>query len=160
MYTLPANVSIRLVPLDIVMRWNSACFISPLFMEALNTTTRDTVLAIDDEPELLEIVRGCLEPAGFQVYTASSAKEGVDFYEKNWQNIQLVLLDFLMPDMTGDLVFECLKRQNPEVRTILLTGCEDNVAHRMFREGLFGYIHKPFHFQDFIQQVHEAIDTV
>ena len=129
-------------------------------MESLNTTTRDAVLAIDDEPELLEIVRGCLEPAGFQVYTASSAKEGVDFYEKNWQNIQLVLLDFLMPGMTGDLVFECLKRQNPEVRTILLTGCEDNVAQRMFQEGLFGYIHKPFHFDDFIQRVHEAVDTV
>jgi len=129
-------------------------------MEAICTTTRDAVLAIDDEPELLEIVRGCLEPAGFQVYTANSAKEGVDFYEKNWKDIKLVLLDFLMPEMTGDLVFECLKRQNPEVRTILLTGCEDNVAQRMFQEGLFGYIHKPFHFQDFIQRVHEAIETI
>ena len=84
-----------------LLRWNTPCFISPLFMEAINTTTRGAVLAIDDEPELLEIVRGCLEPAGFQVYTASGAKEGVDFYEKNWQNIKLVLLDFLMPEMTG-----------------------------------------------------------
>jgi two-component system, cell cycle sensor histidine kinase and response regulator CckA len=129
-------------------------------MESLTTTAHDVILAIDDEPELLEIVRGCLEPAGFQVHTAASAKEGVDFYEKNWRDIKLVLLDFLMPEMTGDLVFECLKRQNPEVRTILLTGCEDNVAQRMFQEGLFGYIHKPFHFQDFIQRVHEAIDTI
>ena len=46
-------------------------------------------------PELLELVRGCLEPDGFQVYTASSAKEGIDFYEKNWRDIRLVLLDFL-----------------------------------------------------------------
>jgi DNA-binding NtrC family response regulator len=129
-------------------------------MMAPDTTMRDAVLAIDDEPELLEIVRDCLEPAGFQVYTASSGTEGVDVYEKNRQSIKLVLLDFLMPDMTGDLVFECLRRLNPEVRTILLTGCEDNVAKRMFQEGLFGYIHKPFHFQDFIQQVHEAIDTI
>jgi two-component system cell cycle sensor histidine kinase/response regulator CckA len=131
-----------------------------LFMEALDTTTRDAVLAIDDEPELLEIVRGCLEPAGFQVHTASSPKQGVDFYEKNWRHIKLVLLDFLMPEMMGDLVFECLKRQNPDVRIILLTGCEDNVAQRMFQEGLFGYIHKPFDFQDFIQRVHEAVDTI
>jgi two-component system cell cycle sensor histidine kinase/response regulator CckA len=129
-------------------------------MEALTTTTRDIVLAIDDEPELLEIVRGCLEPAGFQVYTASSPKQGVDFYEKNWRSIKLVLLDFLMPEMMGDLVFECLKRQNPDVRAILLTGCEDNVAQRMFQEGLFGYIHKPFDLRDFIQRVHEAVDTV
>ena len=129
-------------------------------MEAPETTTRAAVLAIDDEPQLLELVRGCLEPEGFQVYTASSAQEGIDLYEKNWRDIKLVLLDFLMPEMTGDLVFECLKQQNPDVRTILLTGCEDNVAQRMFQEGLFGYIHKPFHFEDFIQRVHEAVDTV
>ncbi|HVM60926.1 MAG TPA: response regulator [Verrucomicrobiae bacterium] len=128
-------------------------------MEALDTATRDAVLVIDDEPELLELVQGCLEP-DFQVYTALSAREGIEFYEKNWQNIKLVLLDFLMPEMTGDLVFECLKRLNPDVRTILLTGCEDNVAQRMFQEGLFGYIHKPFHFQEFIQRVHEAVDAV
>ena len=129
-------------------------------MAASDTTPRDAILAIDDEPELLDIVRGCLEPAGFRVYTALSAKEGVEFYEKNWRDIKLVLLDFLMPEMTGDLVFECLKRQNPDVRTILLTGCEDNVAQRMFQQGLFGYIHKPFDFRDFIQQVHDAIDAV
>jgi DNA-binding NtrC family response regulator len=129
-------------------------------MEPPTTTTLDAVLAIDDEPQLLEIVRGCLEPAGFQVHTASSPKEGVDFYEKNWRNIKLVLLDFLMPGMTGDLVFECLRRQNPDARIILLTGCEDNVAQRMFQEGLFGYIHKPFDFQDFIQRVHDAVDTI
>ncbi|HTS17952.1 MAG TPA: response regulator [Verrucomicrobiae bacterium] len=129
-------------------------------MEALDNTTRNAILAIDDEPELLEIVNGCLEPEGFHVYTALSAREGVEFYEKNWRNIRLVLLDFLMPEMTGDLVFECLKRQNPDVRTILLTGCEDNVAQRMFQDGLYGYIHKPFHFEDFIQRVHDAVDAV
>jgi len=131
-----------------------------VFMDAPDTATGPAVLAIDDEPQLLELVRGCLEPDGFQVYTASSAKEGIDFYEKNWRDIRLVLLDFLMPEMTGDLVFECLKRQNPDVRTILLTGCDDNTAQRLFQEGLFGYIQKPFHFQDFIQRVHEAVDTV
>ena len=50
--------------------------------------------------------------------------------------------------------------QNPDVRTILLTGCDDNTAQRMFQEGLLGYIRKPFHFQDFVQRVHKAVDTV
>lgn len=128
-------------------------------MEAANTKSRGRVLAIDDEPELLEIVKGSLEPYGFKVHTASSAKEGMEFYERNWRDIDLVLLDFLMPDMTGDLVFECLKRENPDVRTILLTGCEDYVAERMFKEGLWGYIHKPFVLDEFVWEVGEAIDS-
>src|SRR5476649_2906153 len=128
-------------------------------MEAVNTKSRGRVLAIDDEPELLEIVKGSLEPYGFEVHTAVSAKEGVEFYERNWKNIDLVLLDYLMPDMTGDLVFECLKRENPDVRTVLLTGCEDTVAERMFKEGLWGYIHKPFVLDEFVREVGEAVDS-
>jgi DNA-binding NtrC family response regulator len=129
-------------------------------MEASKTKSRDGILAIDDEPELLNIVRRSLEPAGFEVHTALTAKEGVEIYEKNWKTIKLVLLDFLMPEMTGDLVFECLKRQNPDVRTILLTGCEDGVATRMFQEGLFGYMHKPFYLDDLVQRVREAVESL
>ena len=128
-------------------------------MGAVNTKSRGRVLAIDDEPELLEIVKGSLEPYGFEVHTASSAKEGVEFYEQNWRNIDLVLLDYLMPDMTGDLVFECLKRENPDVRTLLLTGCEDTVAERMFKKGLWGYIYKPFVLDEFVREVGEAVDS-
>jgi two-component system cell cycle sensor histidine kinase/response regulator CckA len=128
-------------------------------MEASNRS-RDGILAIDDEPELLNIVKRSLEPVGFEVHTALTAKEGVEIYEKNWKTIKLVLLDFLMPEMTGDLVFECLKRQNPDVRTILLTGCEDAVATRMFQEGLFGYMHKPFYLDDLVRRVQEAVESI
>ena len=129
-------------------------------MGAPDISSRDGILAIDDELELLDVVRQALEPAGFEVHTALTAKDGIEFYEKNWKNIKVVLLDYLMPEMTGDLIFECLKHQNPDVRTILLTGCDDHVAKPMFQEGLFGYMHKPFAVDDLIQRVHEAIDSV
>jgi two-component system repressor protein LuxO len=129
-------------------------------MGAIDTNSRGGILAIDDELELLDVVRTALEPAGFEVHTASTAKDGIEFYEENWKNIKLVLLDYLMPGMTGDLMFECLKRQNPDVRTILLTGCDDHVAKPMRQDGLFGYMHKPFSVDDLIQRVHQAIDYV
>ena len=116
------------------------------------------VLAIDDEPETLEVIKRCLEVDGIEVLTATIAKEGLDLYEKNCRQIGLVLLDYLMPQMTGDLVFECLQRVNPNVRVILLTGCEDNVAKRMFEEGLRGYIQKPFYVEDLLQRVHEELN--
>lgn len=129
-------------------------------MGATDTSSRGRILAIDDELELLDVVRKSLEPSGLEVHTASTAKDGIEFYEKNWKSINVVLLDYLMPEMTGDLIFECLKHQNPDVRTILLTGCDDRVAKPMFQEGLFGYMHKPFSVDDLIQRVHQAIDSV
>ena len=116
------------------------------------------VLAIDDEPEVLDVVQRCLEAGGFQVLTASDPKKGLELYEKDHQEIGLVLLDYLMPVMMGDLVFECLQRVNPDVRVILLTGCEDQVAHRMFESGLRGFIQKPFYMEDLVKRVREELE--
>ncbi len=127
-------------------------------MSAGPVSPQKQVLAIDDEPEVLDVIKRCLELDGFSVLTASGPKEGLDLYEKNCRQIGLVLLDYLMPHMTGDLVFECLQRINPDVRVILLTGCEDNIAKRMFEEGLRGYIQKPFYLEDLVQRVREELN--
>ena len=116
------------------------------------------ILTIDDESEMLEIIKQCLEGEGFQVLTADSPKKGLEIYEKRWQEIGLVLLDFLMPGMTGDLVFECLQRIHADVRVILLTAYEDRVARTMFETGLRGFIQKPFYVDDLVQRVREELD--
>ena len=116
------------------------------------------ILAIDDEPEILAIIKECLEMEGFQVLTAPGPKEGLKLYEERGTEIGVVLLDFLMPDMTGDLVFECLRQKNPDVRVILLTGCEDSVARKMFETGLRGLIQKPFYIDDIVNRVREELN--
>jgi CheY-like chemotaxis protein len=120
---------------------------------------RQGILAIDDEAEILEVVQQVLGAEGYQVHTAASAKEGLDLYERLWREIDLVLLDYLMPEMTGDLVFECLRRVNPEARVLLLTACDDNVARKMFEEGLRGHLQKPFYLDDLVHRVHEEINA-
>jgi DNA-binding response OmpR family regulator len=120
-------------------------------------TSSKCVLVIDDEPEILEIVRLCLEGEGVPVLTALGAKNGLETYEKRWREIGLVLLDYVMPDMTGDLVLECLQQVNAEVRVILLTGCDDQVARHMFEAGLGGYIQKPFYIDDLVQRVRDEL---
>lgn len=116
------------------------------------------VLAIDDEPEILNIIKECLEMEGFQVLAALGAKEGLKVYESRTAEIGVVLLDFLMPDMTGDLVFECIRQKNPDARVILLTGCEDTVARKMFETGLRGLIQKPFYIDDLVNRVREELN--
>jgi DNA-binding response OmpR family regulator len=115
------------------------------------------ILTIDDEPEILEILKSSLEGAGLQVLAADGSKKGIEVYEKRWREIGLVLLDYLMPDMTGDLVFECLQQINPDVRVLLLTGCDDQVARKIFEIGLRGYIQKPFYIDDLVQRVREEL---
>jgi DNA-binding response OmpR family regulator len=115
------------------------------------------ILTIDDEPEILEVLKQCLEGEGFQVLAAAGSKDGLEVYETRWREIGLVLLDYLMPDMTGDLVFECLQRINPDVRVLLLTGCDDQVARKKFETGLRGYIQKPFYIDDLVQRVREEL---
>src|SRR5580704_15972880 len=123
-------------------------------------TPQKFVLTIDDEPDVLDVIKECLESEGFAVIAAPGAKSGLDVYEKRWEEIGVVLLDYLMPDMTGDLVFECLQRINPDVRVLLLTGCDDRVGRGMFEAGLRGFIQKPFYIDDLTQRVREELELL
>jgi|SRR5579871_1125880 len=129
-------------------------------MSEIPDSPQKFVLTIDDEPDVLDVLKACLESEGFRVLTANGAREGLDMYEKRRQEIGLVLLDYVMPDMTGDLVFDCLRQIDPEVRVILLTASEDHVARHMFEAGLRGYIQKPFYLDDLLQRVREELSQV
>jgi DNA-binding response OmpR family regulator len=129
-------------------------------MSPAESPNKPAVLVIDDEPDILDVVKACLEDDGFTVHTASDPRAGLKIYEDHWRDIGVVLLDYVMPDMTGDLVYECLQGMNPDVRVILLTGCDDNVAKRLFEAGLRGYIQKPFYIDDLVSRVREEIDAL
>jgi DNA-binding NtrC family response regulator len=120
---------------------------------------QEVILAIDDEKQILGLIKMTLEGAGYTVHTASSPKEGIELYEAKWREISAVLLDFSMPGMTGDLVFESLQRINPKVRAILITTHDGDVAEKMFAKGLRGYLQKPYAFGDLLRQVSDAIDA-
>ena len=120
---------------------------------------QDRILAIDDEEGFLNMLKMALECQGFIVHTASSANEAIQLYEERCRDISMVLLDFLLPEMSGDLVFDNLQRLNPDVRVLLLTGCEGSVAEDMFKKGLRGYLQKPFCIQELAQKVRDAIEA-
>jgi DNA-binding response OmpR family regulator len=93
------------------------------------------------------------------VYTASSAKEAISVFRDNRHDIGMVLLDFLLPDMSGEWIFENLRSLDPDVRVVLLTGCEESVANRMLKRGLRGYLQKPFDLPELVERVRDAINS-
>jgi CheY-like chemotaxis protein len=128
-------------------------------MTPSNCRQKECILAIDDEEGFLGVLKAALECQGFMVHTASSPNEAIKLYEEHRRNISMVLLDYLLPEMSGELVFEELQRLNPDVRVVLLTGCEESVADKMLKRGLRGYLQKPFNLPDLAQKVRDAINT-
>jgi len=79
-----------------------------------------TILVVDDQEELRESVRSLLMRDGHRVLTADCGKEALDLFQKN--QVHLVLLDYFMPRMTGDEVVREIRKIDPYVQIILLTG--------------------------------------
>jgi DNA-binding NtrC family response regulator len=128
-------------------------------MTSSNCRQKECILAIDDEEGFLGMLKAALECQGFMVHTASSPNEAIKLYEERCRDISMVLLDYLLPEMSGELVFENLQRLNPDVRVVLLTGCEESVADKMLRKGLRGYLQKPFDLPDLAQKIRDAINA-
>jgi DNA-binding NtrC family response regulator len=118
-----------------------------------------SILAIDDEEGFLSFLRMALESEGYTVHVASDPCEALKFYAERGREVGMVLLDFVLPKMSADTVFDELQLLNPDVRVVLLTACDDFVAERMFKRGLRGYLQKPFDLQDLAQRVRHAIDS-
>ncbi|MGD0058306.1 MAG: response regulator [Verrucomicrobiia bacterium] len=128
-------------------------------MSRNGSSQQNCILAIDDEKGFLGLLKAALECQGYTVHTASSPDEAIKFYEEKWRDIGMVILDFLLPQMSGDLVFDELQRLNPDVRIVLLTACEESVADKLFQKGLRGYLQKPFSLPDLAQRVQDAVST-
>ena len=119
----------------------------------------ETILAIDDEQGFLELLKVALRYEGYVVHVASSPNQAIKLYEERSRDIRLVLLDYLLPEMSGDVVFENLQRLNPDVRVMLLTGCEESVATKMLKNGLRGFLQKPIDLSELSRKVRDAINS-
>ena len=119
---------------------------------------KGTVLAIDDDIGVLDVIKMALEREGYAVHVASGANEGIQLYQKHWSSIWLVVLDFTLPKMKGDVVLERLQRINPEVRVLLMTGTYGLGENEEFESGLAGYLQKPFPMAELVKRVHTEIN--
>jgi CheY-like chemotaxis protein len=79
-----------------------------------------TILVIDDEPFMLELVRKILEAAHYQVVTATSADAGLESYRLH--SPDLVITDLIMPEKDGLEAIQDLRRLNPAVRIVAISG--------------------------------------
>ncbi len=101
-----------------------------------------TILLVDDSPEYVQATQVLLEQEGHEVVSASNGAEALELLQTN--HIDLVLLDFFMPGMTGEEVVTALREFDPNVQVILQTGYSgDQPARKMMRRlDIQGYYDK------------------
>jgi PAS domain S-box-containing protein len=117
-----------------------------------------TVLLVDDEAMILTVAQKMLEKLGYQVLTTRSGKEAIDLYEKKRGEIDLVILDMIMPGMGGGKTSDRLKEIDSKVKILLSSGYSINgQADEILNRGVRGFIQKPFDLEELSLKVREVL---
>ncbi len=127
----------------------------------------ETILLVEDEKGLREVSRDTLESLGYQVLTAANGKEALQVYqtaEKAWpeqgRRVALVITDVIMPEMGGKRLLQALKKVNPHVKALAITGYvmqEDQ--HALKEMGFLNVVLKPFDTEILAQVIRQALDA-
>jgi CheY-like chemotaxis protein len=130
--------------------------------EAVSGTARRNgmgrILVVDDEEMVRSLAADFLQELGYEVVTAVDGQHAVERFRELRGDIDLVLVDLVMPRMGGRDCFHALKKMKPEVKTILSTGYGSNtLAQELLDEGMLGFIPKPYELAHLAEVVSEVL---
>ncbi len=118
-----------------------------------------TVLLVDDEEMILEVGRDLLEAIGYRVLLSRGGKKAIEIYERNRGEIDIVVLDMVMPNMGGGKVYDRMKEIDPNVKVLLSSGYSiDGEATEILKRGCNGFIQKPFSMKVLSGKIKEIMD--
>ncbi|HUI63371.1 MAG TPA: response regulator, partial [Bacteroidota bacterium] len=126
---------------------------------AAGTNGREGVLIVDDEPTMQELGKELLEEKGYRVFVAGNGRDALDLYAANQREIDIVVLDLVMPGMDGGQVYLELKKLNPQVKAFFCTGyLSDKVITDLLAEEDLKAIQKPVRPEVFLRTIREVLD--
>src|SRR5262245_37907849 len=122
----------------------------------MNTSTRNNILVVDDDPDLLRLIEIRLSAAGYAVTTAASGEQALG--KMSVARPRLVVTDLRMAGMDGMALFEAARAHNPSLPVIILTahGTIPDAVEAVKR-GVFGYLTKPFDAKALVAEVERAL---
>ena len=110
---------------------------------------RIQILAIDDNEEFRTLIKELLEPHGFEVHSVGSPVKALEQFTREKDKFKLVFLDYYMPQLDGAKTFEWLKKLNPSIKVIIVSGAEElRLRQILAQHPIDGYIRKPFRIQE------------
>jgi len=119
----------------------------------------ETILLVDDEPMVAEVTGELLTSLGYRVFMAGSGQEAIAVYLAKKGEIDLVVLDMIMPGLSGGETFDRLKEIDPGVKVLLSSGYSiDGEAKTIMDRGCNGFLQKPFHIEKLSGKLREVLD--
>jgi len=120
----------------------------------------ETILLVDDEAMNVEVTGELLRSLGYRVFTAGSGQEALATYWEKGRQIDLVILDMIMPGLSGGETFDRLKEIDPACRVLLASGYDlDNNAQAILARGCRGFIQKPFRIVELTKKIRQILDS-
>ena len=120
---------------------------------------KETILLAEDDEMVRDLTVAILDTAGYTVLTCENGEEAIQIAEERGGDIDLALLDVMMPICSGRVVYEWLREHHPHVRVVFASGYNMDAIHTNFilDEGL-RLIQKPCMRQDLLREIREALD--
>ena len=117
-----------------------------------------TILLVDDEEPILRTCAKTFEKIGFIVRTAVNGREALEIFKTHQDEIAVVILDMVMPGLTGMETFEAMKAMDPKVKVLLASGYSyQGQAEAILEDGCQGFIEKPFDIEALSAKLREII---
>ena len=119
-----------------------------------------TILLVEDEDMLRGLIRELLEIKGYLVLEASQGVEALELFKKSVGSVDLVLTDVVMPHMSGSELVERLRKEQPALRVIFMsgyTGANNAAIHKSLEMPGVAFLQKPFRLNALISQVEELL---
>ena len=120
---------------------------------------KGTILFVDDEAMVIDVVKQMLNSLGYNVLAAKGGAEALKMYWENKDQISMVILDMVMPGLSGGETYDRLKEVNNGVKVLLSSGYSiDGQAAEILDRGCHGFIQKPFNLKDLAKKIREILD--
>ena len=114
---------------------------------------------MDDEKNLRDLLRSTLEKQNFKVLSAFDGENAIAVYKENQDKIDIVLMDMLMPKLSGLSAIPELKQMNPQIKIIGMTGSMLDNPHGEMKAKMqeLPFIQKPFSCEDIVKIVNDVL---
>jgi two-component system cell cycle sensor histidine kinase/response regulator CckA len=119
-----------------------------------------TLLLIDDDHVVRNMLREVLESSGYAVMEAVDGEDGVDVFRNNMQSIHLIISDVVMPKKNGKQVYDEVRQLKQDVKILFMSGYPyDVIDHKMMRDNRMEFIPKPLRPNELLTKIKTILDS-